>query len=98
MKCADYWTLCGIDFRQRDLTGFNASLGHQSGIAKKPRCGKFRSGCNKTKALVNLDMAFQRKANVLKGEQMPDPRADSSFQRYVRDSDFVNLMKKLGLQ
>ncbi len=27
---------------------------------------------------------------------MPDPRADSSFQKYVRDSDFVSLMKRLG--
>jgi predicted Zn-dependent protease len=52
----------------------------------------------KSKALANLDQAFRRKANVLKGEQMPDPRADSSFQKYVRDPDFVSLMKKLGVQ
>jgi hypothetical protein len=48
--------------------------------------------------LANLDLAFQRKGNVLKGEQMPDPRADSSFQKYVHDPEFVNLMKKLGYQ
>jgi hypothetical protein len=29
---------------------------------------------------------------------MPDPRSDSSFQKYVRDPDFVSLMKKLGYQ
>jgi len=62
------------------------------------RACAFAEEGDKTKALANLDLAFQRKVNVLKGEQMPDPRADSSFQRYVRDSDFVNLMKKLGLQ
>jgi predicted Zn-dependent protease len=52
---------------------------------------------DKAKALANLQLAFDRKGNILKGEQMPDPRADSSFQKYVRDSDFVSLMKKLGL-
>jgi len=52
---------------------------------------------DKAKALANLQLAFDRKGNVLKGEQMPDPRADSSFRRYVRDSEFVSLMKKLGL-
>jgi hypothetical protein len=46
--------------------------------------------------LANLQLAFDRRANVLKGEQMPDPRADSSFEKYVRDADFVTLMKKLG--
>ena len=58
----------------------------------------FAEAGDKSKALENLDLAFQRKANVLKGEQMPDPRADSSFQKYVRDADFVSLMKKLGVQ
>lgn len=62
------------------------------------RACAFAEEGNKVKTLANLDLAFQKKANVLKGEQMPDPRADSSFQKYVRDSDFVNLMKKLGLQ
>ena len=51
---------------------------------------------DKGKALASLELAFQRKANVLKGEQMPDPRSDSSFQKYMRDSDFVSLMKTLG--
>jgi Tfp pilus assembly protein PilF len=62
------------------------------------RACAFAEEGDKAKALANLDLAFRWKANVLKGEQMPDPRADSSFQKYVRDSDFVNLMKKLGLQ
>jgi hypothetical protein len=52
---------------------------------------------DKAKALANLQLAFDRKGNIVKGEEMPDPRADSSFQKYVRDSDFVGLMKKVGL-
>jgi hypothetical protein len=51
---------------------------------------------NKAGVLRNLQLAFDRKANILKGEQMPDPRADSSFQKYIHDADFVALMKKLG--
>jgi tetratricopeptide (TPR) repeat protein len=51
---------------------------------------------DKGKMIANLDLAFQRKGNVLSGEQMPDPRSDLSFQKYVRDPDFVSLMKKLG--
>jgi len=53
---------------------------------------------DKNKALANLSLAFQHKDNVLKGEKMPDPRTDSSFQKYVRDDDFMVLMKKLGYQ
>jgi predicted Zn-dependent protease len=58
----------------------------------------FAEDGDKSKVLANLDLAFRWKANVLKGEQMPDPRSDSSFQKYVRDPDFVSLMKKLGYQ
>jgi predicted Zn-dependent protease len=53
---------------------------------------------DKSRALANLSLAFEHKDNVLKGEKMPDPRADSSFQKYVRDDDFIVLMKKLGYQ
>ena len=62
------------------------------------RACAFAEAGDKSKALASLDLAFQRKANVLKGEKMPDPIRDSSFQKYVRDPDFVGLMKKLGLQ
>ena len=51
---------------------------------------------DKSKVLANLSLAFQHKEHVLKGEQMPDPRTDSSFQKYVRDEDFIKLMSKLG--
>jgi predicted Zn-dependent protease len=53
---------------------------------------------NKGKMLANLDLAFQHKDHVLKGEQMPDPRSDSSFQKYLQDDDFLKLMKKLGFE
>ena len=50
----------------------------------------------KGKVLANLSLAFQHRDHVLQGERMPDPRADSSFQKYVRDEDFIKLMKKIG--
>jgi tetratricopeptide (TPR) repeat protein len=53
---------------------------------------------DKDKTLANLTLAFQRKEHVLKGEQMPDPRSDSSFQKYVRDDDFLKLMKAIGFK
>jgi hypothetical protein len=63
--------------------------------------GRLRLSCQsllgRTK-LANLSLAFQHKHNILKGETMPDPRTDSSFQKYVRDDDFIALMKKLGYQ
>jgi predicted Zn-dependent protease len=51
---------------------------------------------DKSKMLTDLALAFQHKEHMLKGEQMPDPRSDSSFQKYFRDDDFVKLMKVLG--
>lgn len=51
---------------------------------------------DKPKMLASLSTAFQHKDHVLKGEQMPDPRTDDSFQNYVHDPDFVKLMKQLG--
>jgi Tfp pilus assembly protein PilF len=51
---------------------------------------------DKEKVLSNLSLAFQHKDHVLKGEQIPDPRSDSSFQKYIRNEDFIKLMKKLG--
>ena len=53
---------------------------------------------DKAKMLANLDLGFQHKANVVKGEQMPDPRTDSSFQKYLGDRDFLGLIKKFGFQ
>lgn len=51
---------------------------------------------DKEKMLTNLSLSFQHKDHLLMGEQMPDPRSDSSFRKYVRDKDFMTLMTKLG--
>ncbi len=51
---------------------------------------------DKVRMLTNLSTAFQHRDHLLKGEQMPDPRSDDSFQKYVHDDDFVKLMKQLG--
>ena len=48
------------------------------------------------KMFSNLSLAFQRKENVIKGEQMPNPRMDSSFEKFAHDDDFLTLMKTLG--
>jgi tetratricopeptide (TPR) repeat protein len=56
----------------------------------------FAADGEKGKMLSNLSLAFQRKENVLKGERMPNPRIDSSFQKFADDDDFVTLMKTLG--
>jgi predicted Zn-dependent protease len=51
---------------------------------------------DKTKMLANLSTAFQHKDHVIKGEQMPDPRSDDSFQKYIHDDDFIRLIKQIG--
>jgi predicted Zn-dependent protease len=51
---------------------------------------------DKAKMLLSLSTAFQHKDHVLKGEQMPDPRVDDSFQKFVHDEEFLKLMKQLG--
>lgn len=60
-------------------------------------CGFAEEG-DKLRMMTALKQAFDRRRNVLKGEQMPDPRTDPSFQKYTADVDFVKLMKDLGLK
>jgi len=48
------------------------------------------------KTLLALKNALQRKDNVLKGEAFPDPREDSSFQRYLQNDRFRQLLKQYG--
>ncbi|HEV2690867.1 MAG TPA: hypothetical protein VGV35_20065, partial [Bryobacteraceae bacterium] len=40
-----------------------------------------------------LALAFERKQNVLQGEQMPDPSKDDSFQRFMGDEKFRKLIE-----
>jgi predicted Zn-dependent protease len=51
---------------------------------------------DKARLLANLSLAFKHKDDAVKGERVPDPRSDSSFQRYLQDPDFVRLMKEIG--
>lgn len=77
----------------------------QYGISKDPDYPLFRYNvaCSKAElgdldaALVSLREAFARKANLIEGEEMPDPRTDSSFAKYVEDPRFKAVLKELGL-
>ncbi|HZQ18847.1 MAG TPA: tetratricopeptide repeat protein [Terriglobales bacterium] len=53
---------------------------------------------NKRELINDLTLVFQHRDHVLNGEEMPNPRKDSSFEKYVNDPDFVALMKKLGYE
>jgi predicted Zn-dependent protease len=75
-------------------------------IAKDPeypfnyynRACAFAEEGDKRRVLANLTLPFPYKDNFLPGEHMSDPGADSSFQQYVRDENFIRLMKKFGYQ
>jgi tetratricopeptide (TPR) repeat protein len=43
----------------------------------------------------SLTRAFQFRENVIVGEKMPDPRQDSSFQRFMNDEDFRKFLDSL---
>jgi hypothetical protein len=48
-------------------------------------------------AITNLRKAFAHKANIIPGERMPDPRTDSSFERYRKDKKFLKALEEMGL-
>ncbi|MEI6349371.1 MAG: hypothetical protein WCP69_15610 [Bacteroidota bacterium] len=48
-------------------------------------------------ALVKLQLAIDRKNNMIKGEEFPNPRKDSSFSKYLNDKKFKEFLKKNGL-
>jgi tetratricopeptide (TPR) repeat protein len=43
-------------------------------------------------AMKYLTSAFQYKANLIAGEKMPDPHADDSFQRFMKNEKFRKLI------
>jgi tetratricopeptide (TPR) repeat protein len=45
--------------------------------------------------IKNLQLAFERRANVLPSEKMPDPMKDDSFQRFVKDKRFQDAVAAL---
>jgi len=50
---------------------------------------------DKSNALLFLKKAFERKANVIKSEKMPDPLTDDSFRNFVADATFVKAVKEM---
>jgi tetratricopeptide (TPR) repeat protein len=50
---------------------------------------------DKANAIAYLKKAFDRKANVIKSEKMPDPLTDDSFRSFVADTTFVNAVKEM---
>jgi hypothetical protein len=53
---------------------------------------------NLSAAREHLQKAFERKANVLKGESMPDPTKDDSFLPYRSNKDFWAFLESLRPQ
>jgi tetratricopeptide (TPR) repeat protein len=51
---------------------------------------------DRDKAIEYLKLAFERKKNIIEGEQMPDPSTDSSFQRFMKDEKFLKALKELN--
>jgi tetratricopeptide (TPR) repeat protein len=45
--------------------------------------------------MVNLKTAFENKQNTIPGESMPDPRRDDSFQRFMQNKKFRELVDSL---
>jgi tetratricopeptide (TPR) repeat protein len=47
-------------------------------------------------AIAELELAFRYRANLIEGEDMPDPRADSSFARYLLDAEFERALDRIA--
>ena len=47
------------------------------------------------KTIEYLKLAFDRRENMIPGENMPDPATDSSFQRFMKDEKFKAALKEL---
>lgn len=48
-------------------------------------------------AILKLEMAFDKKNNVIKGESISNPRFDSSFKKYSTNTKFMEFLKKRKL-
>lgn len=47
------------------------------------------------KAIVYLRQAFENKGNMIKGEKLPNPFADSSFQKFMNNDKFVSALTEI---
>ncbi|HJZ82411.1 MAG TPA: hypothetical protein VKD91_18760 [Pyrinomonadaceae bacterium] len=48
------------------------------------------------KTIESLKLAFQYKANMIKGESFPDAWTDDSFQRFMKNDKFVEALKEMS--
>jgi tetratricopeptide (TPR) repeat protein len=46
-------------------------------------------------AIRNLNLSFKYKKNLLPGEELPDPRSDSSFKRFLNNKKFIEEVNKM---
>jgi len=51
---------------------------------------------NLDKTIEYLKVAFEKKGNLDRGEKMPTPATDSSFQRFIGDDKFIKVLQELG--
>lgn len=73
------------------------------GLSKDPKYPMFHYNMACTYAEMNdvdktieyLKHAFEYKSNMIKGEHFPDPWGDDSFQRFMNNEKFVNVLKEL---
>jgi len=47
------------------------------------------------KAIEYLKLAFDRRENMIPGEKMPDPAKDDSFERFMKNEEFLAALKEL---
>lgn len=50
---------------------------------------------NMDKAIEYLKLAFERKENRIRGEDMPNPATDSSFERFMKNEKFLAALQEL---
>ncbi len=46
-------------------------------------------------AIAELELAFRYRENMIEGEEMPDPRQDTSFARYLGDETFAQALWRI---
>jgi tetratricopeptide (TPR) repeat protein len=76
----------------------------QYGLSKAPKYPLFHynmacayaEGGDVESTISYLKTAYQYRGNALPGEGMPDPRKDSSFQRFMKDPRFLKTLAELG--
>lgn len=51
---------------------------------------------NLDKAIEYLQLSFARKKNLIRGEKMPTPALDPSFQRFINNDRFISVLQELS--